>query len=776
MKAGMCVFTVLVTGLFFLIPTEIRAATPGTPPPAQQSPAETSPAKEIQTQVLPPQSAAQRADALLSQMTEGEKLTLVAGYFGVWSPRVPKEYRSRMPDSAGFVPGIPRLNIPDLTETDASLGVANGGFMRPNDEAVALPSSVMTAATWNPQMAYDGGAMIGAEARNKGFNVLLAGGINLTREPRAGRTFEYAGEDPALAGIMVGESIRGIQALNIISTIKHFALNDHETGRMILNADIDEAALRESDLLAFELAMSRGAPGSVMCAYNRIDGAYACENDFLLNQVLKQDWGFGGFVMSDWGAVHSTVDAANHGLDQESSQFSDAHPFFAAPLKAALDAGTVSQARLDDMAGRIIRTMISKGVMDHPVKKQPLHLKADLAVAQRDAEEGIVLLRNQNQTLPIRREALQNKRILVLGGYADVGVMSGGGSSQVIPIDYFKQIAPWKTGHMKHPTGASQITARNPVIFNPPSPLSAIRELAEKRAPGTRVVFYNGTSIATATRLAKRADMIIVFATQWMQEGRDNRDLTLAGQQDALIEKMAALNPRTVVVLETGGPVLMPWLDKVGAVLEAWYPGNRGGPAIANVLFGKVNPSGHLPLTFPASVKQLPHRYIAGFGTRAPRAVTNDAITAFDTFYQEGAYVGYKWFALNNEVPLFPFGFGLSYSHFALEKLAAAGGPSITVNFNIRNYGKVAGKGVGQIYVMPPGGAVRLVGWQKVWLKPGETKRVAVRADRRLLARFDTEKHMWHIEGGDYQVFLARSATDTAEQRTVHMEDLYFSP
>lgn len=709
-----------------------------------------------------------RADLIQAQLTRDEELTLVDGYFGVYNARVPVQYKDDMPNGAGYVPGIPRLGIPALKETDASLGVANGNFMRKGDTAVALPASLLTAATWNPQIAYAGGAMIGAEARNKGFNVLLAGGINLTREPRGGRTFEYAGEDPYLASVIVGESIRGIQDLKIISTIKHYALNAQESGRMVMNAGIPEAAMRESDLLAFELAIERGDPGSVMCSYNRINMVYGCENDFLLNKVLKGDWGFKGFVMSDWGAVHSTAFAVNGGLDQESSRYSDKMDYFGEPLKFAVASGEVPEARLHDMVHRILRTMFAKGVFDNPVVKRPLDLKTDLWVAQTNAEEGIVLLKNQNGLLPLDPRLPKMRRILVVGGFADEGVMSGGGSSQVIPIGFNfgkPQAAAKKTGPYKLPR-----RSKGAILLHPPAPFAAISEEVAK-IPNARVIYYDGHNIAKAVRLARANDVVIVFAQQWMQEGFDNYSLALAGDQNALISMLAQANPNTVVVLETGGPVLMPWISKVDAVVEAWYSGNRGAGAIANVLLGKVNPSGHLPVTFPQSEAQLPRQRIPGYGARYPGPAENGEKTPFDIDYFEGANFGYKWFAQKRLPPQFSFGYGLSYTTFDYGGLSAAGGKTVTASFDMKNTGPVEGKAVGQVYVLPPGGVMRLAGFSKQSLKPGERKRTSITVDQRLIAKFDETARVWHIEAGDYLVMLGSSSTDITATATVHIDE-----
>lgn len=715
-----------------------------------------------------------RADLVQAQMTRDEEMTLVSGYFGVYNPRIPAQYKDDMPNSAGYVPGIPRLGIPALKESDASLGVANGGFMRKGDTAVALPASIMTAASWNPAVAYAGGAMVGAEARNKGFNVQLAGGVNLMREPRGGRTFEYVGEDPLLAGVMAGEAIRGIQALQIISTIKHFAINAQETGRMVMSANISEAALRESDLLAFELAIERSDPGSVMCSYNRINTVYGCENDFLLNKVLKGDWGYKGFVMSDWGAVHSTVEAANNGLDQQSSRFSDKAEYFGAPLKGAVEIGAVSEDRLHDMVHRILRTMFVRGLVDNPPVKRPIDVNTDLAVAQRAAEEGIVLLKN-NGVLPLDPTRPRARRILVVGGFADVGVVSGGGSSQVIPIGY-AELKDMIDG--KKPGIARSELPRIPkgsVIFDPPSPLSAIRDAA-KIMPNARVTYYDGQNVAKAVRLARASDIVIVFTMQWMQEGFDIYSLHMGGVHNELISAIASANPRTVVVLQNGGPVAMPWLDKTAAVVEAWYAGNRGAAAIANVLFGKVNPSGRLPVTFPVNDAQLPRPRIAGFGQRDTQVVWTGTRSQFDVDYYEGANFGYKWFAQKKITPLFPFGYGLSYTTFDYGGLTASGGDTAAASFIMKNTGAREGSAVGQVYILPPGGVMRLVGWSKQSLKPGEKRTASVTVDPRLLASFDETAQKWHVAAGEYLVMLGASATQITATATVHINEAWIKP
>ncbi len=693
---------------------------------------------------LPP---AERAGLVVKAMTQDEKLKLVFGYLGAdFEPKKSTRPAESHKQSAGFIYGVPRLGIQHIYETDAGTGVASqaGPDAR---VATALPSGMATAATWDLQTAYAGGAMIGAEARAYGFNVLLAGGVNLVREPRNGRNFEYGGEDPLLAGKIVGAQIKGIQSNKIVSTLKHFALNDQETGRTTLNVKIDDQSARMSDLLALQIAYEDGNPGSVMCAYNRVNGVYACESGYLLTEVLKKDWGFKGWVMSDWGATHSTVQAANAGLDQQSGIPFDVSDYFGGPLKEAVANGWVAQSRLDDMVRRILHPLFEHGVIDNPVspKPQSIDFKANGLVSQRDAQEGMVLLKNSGHALPLNKSV---RRVAVIGGYADRGVLAGGGSSLVYP-----------QGGNAVP-GLEPKSWPGPVMYYPSSPLKAI----QKRLPNASVAFNDGLDPAAAANLARDSDVVIVFANQWTGEAFDMPNLSLPNKQDDLIAAVAAANPKTVVVLQTGGPVTMPWLPKVPAVLEAWYPGTNGGEAIASVLFGEANPSGHLPVTFPLSEAQLPRPVLDGYPQVEDRR--------FDVDYHEGAAVGYKWFDLKGLKPLFPFGHGLSYTEFALGDLSAsAKGGVVQASFTVKNTGKYAGKEAAQVYVSPVTAKweapKRLAGFQKVDVKPGASVKASVTVDPRLLAMFDPASRTWKVAAGDYRIILASSAADDKAVSTV---------
>ena len=702
---------------------------------------------------LPPET---RAHSAVAAMSLDEKLRLVFGYSDqaltdiakvpddVVSPEL-KTYivTHLVKGSAGFVPGVPRLGIPDQTQTDASMGVRNSFI-----PSTALPSSLATAASFDPDVPRAGGAMIGAEARATRHNTMLSGGINLAREPRNGRNFEYAGEDPLLAGAMVGALIDGIQSNRIVSTIKHYAVNDQETLRTSLDVTISAEAMRQSDLLAFELAIEKGSPGSVMCSYNLINGRWGCENDYLLNTVLKHDWGYKGFVMSDWGAVHSTVGAANNGLDQFTG-FCCAtdKPWFAPPaMKAALTSGAIPQKRLDDMVERILWALFDKGPVDNPVKATPIDYAANAAVSQKAAEESLVLLKDEGGLLPLRRV----KSIAVIGGNADKGVLAGAGSSDVTPIG-----------------GAVMIDNHT---YLPSPPLDAL----QRELPKAKISFDSGTDIASAAERAGRADVAIVFLNQHLSEGSDHA-LELTGNQDALVAAVAKANPKTIVVAETGGAIYMPWVDQVPAILEAFYPGIRGGPAIARILTGKVNPSGHLPISFPASPDQLARKEIAGLGQ--PDG------TPAEVAYDEGAAIGYKWYDLKGYKPLWSFGHGLSYTRFTLSNLEARpDGKAVRASFSMRNSGKRTGKGVAQLYIAPHDW--RASGWEapkrlgafaKAGLKPGERKRIELTVDPRLLATYEAAGNNWHIKAGTYRLMLGEASDGEMAVADVTLPDSVWS-
>lgn len=687
------------------------------------------------------QAADARAGATVKRMTADEKVMLTHGIMplplGGPTPPIPADAIA----GAGYITGIVRLGVPALKETDASLGVSYVMGIR-KDGATALPSGVAQAASWNPDLMYRGGAMIGSEARAKGFNVLLAGGVNLMRDPRNGRTFEYLAEDPLLSGMLVGAAIRGVQSNRIISTIKHFALNGQETGRKYVDVKISEGAARESDLLAFQIGIEQGQPGSVMCAYNRVHAQQACASDWLLNTVLKQSWGYKGFVMSDWGGVPK-IEAALNGLDQQSGEQLDPGVFFADKLKDKAAADPAWRERLDDMNRRILTAIYASGLDKAPVSPGGrIDFAANAQIAEEVAKQGIVLLKN-NGVLPLAKSA---KSIALIGGYADGGVLSGAGSSQV-----HGEGGPVVT----RPVGGKGVWAGFIAQqYHRSSPLDAIQALAKD----AKVTFRDGRYITDAVEKAKQAEVAIVFATQWATEGLDVPDLSLPDGQDELIAAVAAANSNTIVVLETGGPVKMPWLGQVAGVIEAWYPGARGGPAIASVLFGDTNPSGRLPITFPASEAQLPRPKLDGADWVEPDFAGNpaspdDKLSA--DYDIEGSDVGYRWFARNGTKPLFPFGHGLSYTTFESTGLELKG---LTANFTVKNTGQREGAEVAQLYLVNRAGQAkrRLAGFRRVNLAPGVAQAVSLTIDPRILA--DWKDGRWSMPAGEYTFALGQDA------------------
>src|SRR5579883_683179 len=687
----------------------------------------------------------QRADLVLKELTLDEKIDLVHGNgMPGWGKPRPNAYLGN--GGAGFVVGIPRLGIPIIQMSDAAYGVRssaeNGRY------STALPSNVGSAASWDPQAACEYGALIGRELRAQGYNMTLGGGVNLTREPRNGRTFEYQGEDPILAGTLVGNRIKCEQAQHVIGDIKHYAANDQESGRNSVNVIISKRALRETDLLAFEIGISIGQPGAVMCSYNAVNGDFACENKYLLTDVLKDDWKFPGFVVSDWGGTHSTVKASAAGLDNEEPM----DEFYGDKLKQAVQSGQVPMAQLDDHARRVLRSEFASGIVDYPTQKSVVDVEGGFEIARKLEEQSIVLLKNANNILPLNRESVRS--IAIIGSHADSGVLSGGGSAQVDPPGPPRR---WQ----EH-------------VWFPNAPLKAVAA----KVPGAKVQFDSGENPESAAALAKNSDVAIVFAHQWESEGMDLPNLSLPENQDALIEQVAAANPHTIVVIESGTAVTMPWVDKISGILEAWYPGSKGADAIANVLFGDVNPSAKLPMTFPRSVEDLPHPKLVtpppGAQGRAAVMRTGEAKPTFSVNYDEGLKVGYKWYDAEKQPVLFPFGYGLSYTTYGYSGRKVTPGNSPSVSFEVKNTGARAGAEVAEIYVALPASAneppKRLVGWSKVQLNPGESKNVEVSIDPKYLSIFDEGANSWKLVPGSYTFMVGGSSQDLPLKQNVDLK------
>ena len=698
---------------------------------------------------LPPD---QRADLVLKQMTLDEKIALLHGngmaHAGQWQMPLTKFSNG----GAGYVVGVERLGIPPLFISDAAYGVrdsnANGRY------STAMPSNLGAASSWDIDSECHYGEVIGRELREQGFDMTLGGGMDLNRDPRNGRTFEYAGEDPLLAGTLTGNMMKCEQAQHVVGDIKHYVMNDQETGRNIVNAIISKKGMQESDLLAFHIAIDIAQPGGVMCSYNRVNGDYACENAYTLNEVLKKQWGFKGFVLSDWGGIHSTVKASAAGLDQEQPMAD----FFGPKLKAAVDAGQVPMSEIDDHARRVLYAEFASGLVDDPPHAGTVDKEKGYEVAQAVEEKSIVLLKNSDAILPIDPARVHS--IAVIGAHADVGMISGGGSAQVDPPG----------GNAIMPPGKGQTRWMEHMWF-PTSPLKALQE----KLPNAKISFDPGTDLEAAATLAKSSDLAIVFAAQWESEGMDLPSLALPDKQDDLIARVAAANPHTVVVLETGTAVTMPWLENVAGVVEAWFAGSSGHKALANVLVGDVNPSGKLAISFPKSEQDLPHPVIpklsaADWGAGSHAVNSGTSSSGYSVTYDEGAVVGYKWFETQHKQPLFAFGYGLSYTTYAYSGLKVNAGDK-TVRFTVKNTGSRKGTEIAEVYAKLPQGNdepyKRLVGWQRVELKPGESKTVTVKVDTRPLQTFNEANESWSLTAGSYPVMVGPASDNTPLQASL---------
>jgi len=677
-----------------------------------------------------------RAHQVLAQMTLDEKLAMVRQPDPVWT-----HY-----GVAGYIPPNTRLCIPDLYLNDAGAGVGDQ-----TTNTVAFPAPIAQAASWDRSLQREFGRALGWEAWHKGVNVQLAPNVNIARVPMNGRNSEAFGEDPFLTSQVGVAEIDGIQDNNVIATVKHYALNNHEQNRMTVSSDADERTIHEIYLPGFEAAVKQGHVGSVMCSYNRINGTYACENDRMLNGILKGELGFKGFVMSDWGGTHSTVQSANSGLDMEM----DVAPgkYYGDALKTAIQNGQVSASRLDDMVLRILREMFARGIFEHPHADFPAAYSADvrrpedLTLARKISEDGTVLLKNSGGAVPLTGNG---KRIAVIG--------SAGGPAG---------------SELSYGTGGS---AHIPETGPKPDVVTPFQGIQQRGAANNDVVTYtDGASTADAVAAASASDVAVVFANDAESEGTDRPDLSLANakncllagcgplpgnpNQDALIDAVASANPNTIVVLDTGGPMFMPWLGKVKSVFQAWFPGQEDGNAIASLLFGDVNPSAKLPQTFPRAMADLPTRTAQQFPG------VNDAKGVPHATYSEGLKVGYRWYDSQGIEPLFPFGFGLSYTTFAVKNLrgkATSGGVKLALD--VSNTGQRAGAEVPQLYVGMPAATgeppKRLAGYQKISLDPGQTKSSSMTLGRRAFSYWDTLAGSWTANPGCYSVLAGTSSRD----------------
>jgi beta-glucosidase len=704
----------------------------------------------------------ERADLVIKELTLDEKVALLHGV-GMPTDEAVTPENAASNRGVGYVVGVPRLGIPGIDMSDAAYGIRSSGVN--GRYATALPANVAAAASWDIDAAYEYGKLIGTELRAQGYNMTLGGGTNITREPRNGRTFEYLGEDPILAGTLVARLIEGTQSQHIIGDIKHYAFNDQESGRNSVNITIDKRAAHETDLLAFEIGVTKGHPAAVMCSYNRINGDYACENQWILNDVLKKGWKFPGFVVSDWGGTHSTEKASAAGLDNEEP----GRYFFGDKYKAAVDAGKIPQAELDEHVHRILRSMFAAGVIDFPRQRSVVDPFAGFETARKIEEGGIVLLKNEHAILPLDSNKIRT--IAVIGAHSDVGMISGGGSAQVDPIG----------GSAILPPGQGATHCQQQIWF-PTSPLKAI----QARAPRATVKYDPGTDPAAAAAAAKGADAVVVFGYQWESEAMDLLALALPNyksdgadvDQNAVIAAVAAANPHTIVVVESGSPVTMPWVETPAAILEAWYSGSDGADALGNILFGSVNPSGKLPNTFPKSEADLPRATVAQppkiDGPMSPEKWAA-GLPPFPTDYNiDGLMVGYKWYEAEHKPVLFPFGYGLSYTTYTYSGLNLTPGDRVKVSFTLANTGARAGAEIAQVYASLPASAQeppkRLVGFAKVKLDAKAKQTVTVEIDRKYLSIWDEEKNDWTLVPGEYTILVGGSSDKLPLKASVNLK------
>jgi beta-glucosidase len=665
----------------------------------------------------------QRVSMLLARMSLSDKLALVHGYGTLDSASVLTNLQHLAtphgpvgPGYSGSIPAQPELCLRKIKLLGGPAGVNHG-----IQHVTQLPAPVALAATWDNSLAARYGQVVGAEVRGKGADVVLGPAVDIVRDPRWGRAYETYGEDPYLAGQVAAAHITGIQSQGVLAQVKHLAAYNQESYRDtdLDNAIVDERTLQEIYLPAFQSAVRDGHVASVMCSYNLVNGRPACQNNYLMNGVLKGQWGFPGFVTSDWLAVHGTVSAANAGLDMEMPDGC----YFGAPLARAVQARSVAESRVNDMVRRILRQEFRFGVVDRPpdgdlhsVVTTPDHA----ALARTVAHDGTVLLKNQGHVLPLASQRLRS--IAVIGADAGGGaVTSGEGSAHVVP----------------------------------PYTVTPYQGIAHRAGSRVSVRYDNGADVAVARRLAAQADVAVVFVGLPEREGRDLASISLSPHDDLLVASVAQANRRTVVVLNTGSAVAMPWLRSAAALVEAWYPGQEDGNAIADVLFGDAEPAGRLPVTFPTSPAQGP----TANPVRWPGV---GGVVSYD----ERLRVGYRWYDAVKAEPLFPFGFGLSYTSFRMTNLVAQQRPSgaVDVTAAVTNTGVRAGVTVVQAYLELPATAKepprRLVGFAKVRLAAGALTTVHLVVPPQSLSVWDVRRHHWVALAGRYTLRVGSSSRD----------------
>jgi beta-glucosidase len=803
-----------------------------------------------------PEDISTRVEALLEQLTRQEKVSLLSG-LDVWNT----------------VP-VPRLGIPSIVMTDGPHGVraTHPEVGRQMGPATAFPTGASMGASWDVELIEQVGRALGEETRGMGCDILLGPCVNIVRDPRGGRNFETYSEDPYLTGRLAAAFIRGLQSQGVGASLKHYAANNYEVERLRASSNVDERTLREIYLAQFEAAVKEAQPWTVMCSYNRVNGVYAGEHHHLLTDILRDEWGFEGAVISDWAATHTPFEAVANGLDLE---MPGPARYFRL-LGDAIQNWQIDEAKVDAAVRRVLRLVAQSGRLDGRTSRGAANTRAHQQLARRLAEESVTLLKNEGGVLPLDKDKLQSAA--VIGPNAAAAVISGGGSSRVEPpyrvsplealqreleVAYergcdnydlpFEVPRAWMTGPdgkpgmraamyasddcsgqplfsldglgsdfwfhtawaTQAPPGSARWTTRltvpedgrylfdlhhsssvrlylddqlilagdNPTLPDRAggAPVSAVRELKAGRPyefrldyvrdPNQEVIFFKlglgltfepdpDPRLGRAVELARRSEVALIFAgypDAYESEGTDRPDIDLMGRQDELIAAVAAANPRTVVVLNTGAPVSMPWLDQVAAVVQAHYPGMENGSAVASILLGMVNPSGKLAVTYPRRIEDSPAFINASYpGCR-------------EVNYGEGIFVGYRYFDKKDVDPLFPFGHGLSYTTFAYGGLKlpdkVRAGERIKVSLTVKNTGRAAGKEVVQLYVADPRSALprppkELKAFAKVALQPGQSETISFTLDERALSYYDPVRQGWAAEPGEFEVLVGGSSRD----------------
>ncbi len=670
--------------------------------------------------------------------------------------------------------GVPRLGLPEIWTTDGPHGIRPEVFWDQweqagwtNDSCVAFPALTCLAATWNPEMARLYGKSIGEEARYRKKDVILGPGVNIYRTPLNGRNFEYMGEDPYLAARMVVPYIRGVQENGVATCVKHFALNNHEVNRHNTNVVVDDRALYEIYLPAFKAAVQEGGTWAIMGAYNLYKGQHACHNKYLLNDILKKEWGFDGVVISDWGGTHHTMEAIQNGLDLEFGTWTNGlaggakkaydNYHLALPYLRLIREGKVGTDELNDKARRVLRLMFRTTLNPHRPLGSMLS-EAHYDAARRIAEEGIVLLQNKGGLLPI--DLSRAKKIAVIGENA-IKMMTVGGGSSSLKVQH--ECTPLDGIRRRVADSVEVVFARGYVgdVSGEYNGVTTGQDLCDDRTPDVL--------IDEAVRTATQADYVIFFGGLNKSAGQDCEDADRAGLslpygQDSLIAALAKANKNLIVVNVSGNAVAMPWADDVPAIMQAWFLGSEAGNAIAAVLTGDVSPSGKLPFTFPAKLEDVAAHSLNAYTGERKRGIV-------DIEYKESIFVGYRWADKHTDKePLFPFGHGLSYTTFdygkpRVDAKSMFPDGKVTVSVRVKNTGKRTGQETVQLYVSDkkaslPRPVKELKGFQKVTLAPGEEKEVSFIVTREALSFFDDRKHAWVAEPGTFEALIGASATD----------------